>query len=92
MLREGLLRPKHAIGLLPPLTFYCPFLKILEHGEFKFHKSFAASPLPLPRNIPLGVLEEQGDWVFVHVLVAVAAGDGGISSWRSRRSAPSQWC
>ena len=26
---------------------------------------------PLPRNIPLGVLEEQGDWAFVHVLVAL---------------------
>src|SRR4030067_684462 len=26
---------------------------------------------PLPRNIPLGGLEEQGDWAFVHVLVAL---------------------
>src|SRR3972149_6005036 len=26
---------------------------------------------PLPRNIALGVLEEQGEWAFVHVLVAL---------------------
>jgi hypothetical protein len=31
-----------------------------EHGEFKSHKSFAANPLPLPRNNPLGALGEQG--------------------------------